>query len=76
MGANEITPELVPIAIVARHKRYLYPYSLESCERMCRNKDFKTAVKLGPGRKAHWFVSVAEVLDYKLKRHASQMQYD
>ena len=69
MGMPQNPPELVRISIVARHRKYLYPLSLESVERMCRKGIFKTATKLGTGRNAHWFVHSTEVLSWKLNRN-------
>jgi hypothetical protein len=74
MGPQTFSTELVRVAIVARHRKYLYPLSLESVERMCRQGNFKTAVKLGAGRRAHWWVSPIEVLSWKVSRHATQLQ--
>ncbi len=66
-------PELVRVAIVARHRKYLYPLSLRQVERMCRDGVFKSATKLGSGDKAHWFVSSAEIMAYKMSRHSTQI---
>ena len=73
MGTTENAPELVTASLVARKKKYLYPLSIQSVERMCRDRVFKTATKLGPGKKAHWFVSSAEVIQYKLNRNAAEL---
>lgn len=60
--------ELISASIIARSRKYLHPLSLESVERMCREKTFKTATKLGPGKRAHWYVLSSEVIKYKINR--------
>jgi hypothetical protein len=67
-------PDLMKAAIIARSRKYLYPLSLESVERMCRNGTFKTAVKLGSGRRAHWWVNPWEVLAHKANSNTLQLR--
>jgi hypothetical protein len=66
---------MIKTTIVARYPKYLFPLSLRRIQQMCRDgKTFKTATKLGSGAKAHWWVSSHEVLAWKVRRNASQLQ--
>jgi len=73
MGIPEPRPHLVRASVVARMERYLAPLSLDTVERMCKQKVFRTAVKLGMGPRAHWWISSAEILAWKTKRNASML---
>lgn len=73
MGNTEDMTGLVTASLVARKKKYLYPLSLDTVRRMCREKTFKTAIKLGPGKRAHWFISPVEIMQYKLNRNAIEL---
>jgi hypothetical protein len=74
MGILDKGPELIKAAVVARYPKYLYPLSLRRVQQMCKDEVFKTATKLGSGKKAHWWISSSEVLAWKVRRHASQLQ--
>jgi tRNA A37 N6-isopentenylltransferase MiaA len=65
--------DLIRIAIVARHRKYLYPLTLRRVEQMCKQGVFKTARKLGHGTRAHWWVCPVEVINYKVSRFAIQL---
>lgn len=74
MGTQQPESGLIPLSVVARYPKYLYPLHRNTIARMFRNKVFKTATKLGSARNSHWYVSPIEVLDYKMSRHNSQLQ--
>lgn len=76
MGIPQRLPKLMPIAILARSEKYLAPMSLWIADKLCRDGTFKTAVKLSSGKKSHWLVSPTEVMEWRLKRHATQMIED
>jgi hypothetical protein len=73
MGTIDANEHLIRASIVARYKAYLYPLSSRAVSRMCENRIFKTAVKLGPGKNSPWYVCPAEVLAYKARRYATAM---
>jgi len=74
LGMLDQGPRMVPLSIVARHQRYLQGLSLRRLQQMCRGGTFETATKYGSGVRAHWFVSTAEILSWKVKRNASQIK--
>ena len=59
-------PELISTSIISRSRKYLYPLGEQSIRSMCRDGVFKTAQKLGKGKKAHWFVLSSEVIAHKM----------
>jgi hypothetical protein len=73
VGIPQKLPKLMPIAILARSDKYLAPMSLWMADKLCRDGNFRTAVKYGAGKRSHWLVSPTEVLEWRLKRHATQM---
>lgn len=76
LGSAQKVPGLISVSIVSRYRQYLYPFSQRSVERMCQDGVFKTAVKLGPGKRSRWWVEAWEVLDYKARRHATQIEQE
>lgn len=69
MGNGTLSPGLIRASVVARMPKYLYPASLWSVDKMCRDGVFKTAVKLTAGRKSHWYIHSTEVINFKLNRN-------
>ena len=64
---------MIKAALLSRYPKYLHPLSAATVERMCRDGVFKTATKLGQGKKAHWFVAESEVFEHKFKRNTTML---
>jgi len=60
----------IRISVASRMPKYLYPLHRSTIQRMCESGCFKTAHKKGRGRTSPWFISGAEVIAWKLNRHA------
>ena len=61
----------IRISTAASMRKYLYPLHKNTIIQMCRMGCFKTAHKKGRGVKSPWFISGAEVIQWKLSRHAT-----
>ena len=73
MGNTEESLGLITASLASRKKKYLHPLSMDTVRRMCRERVFKTAVKLGSGKRAHWFISPVEIMQYKINRNAAEL---
>ena len=61
----------VSTSIACRYRKYLFPLSISSIQKMCQRGVFKTAHKKGYGKKAHWWISSSEIIQHKLNQHAT-----
>ena len=60
----------IRVSVAAKMRKYLYPLHTRTIQRMCIEGCFKTAHKKGRGPTSPWFISGAEVIRWKLNRHA------
>ena len=65
----------IRVSTAAQLKKYLYPLTRSTINRMCQSGCFKTAHKKGRGPTSPWFISGAEVVRWKLNRHAVLQDY-
>jgi len=70
MGNIPTISDEVRVSVAARMKRYLFPLSTRTIQLMCIRGCFKTAHKKGMGKNSPWFISGAEIVRWKLNRHA------
>lgn len=64
----------ITCSIACRYRKYLYPLTISSIQKMCQHGVFKTAHKKGAGKKAHWWISGAEIVQWKINRHATALR--
>jgi hypothetical protein len=74
MGTVPIVNRPISASQAARYPQYLYPLSLETVERMCRQGMFKTAFKPGGRKRSQWYIMAVEILEHRAKNHWSQIQ--
>jgi hypothetical protein len=60
----------IRVSVACRFRKYLYPLHKATVQRMCIEGVFKTAHKKGRGPTSPWFISGAEIIQYKINRHA------
>jgi hypothetical protein len=60
----------IRVSTAARMRKYLWPLKPCTITRMCAEGCFKTAHKKGRGPTSPWFISGAEVVQWKMNRHA------
>ena len=61
----------IRVSVAARMRKYLYPLAPRTVANMCANGCFRTAHKKGMGKNSPWFISGAEIIQWKLNRHAT-----
>lgn len=74
MDDNNVRPDVfIPTSVISRMPKYLHPLSERMVRRMCEEGVFNTAYKPGMGKRGRWLVSAAEIIQYKIKRHAVKL---
>jgi hypothetical protein len=60
----------IRVSTAARMRKYLFPLSPRTIQLMCVQGCFRTAHKKGMGKNSPWFISGAEIIQWKINRHA------